>query len=353
MMIFLYFVVRKKIMSCKFRHGFLEANSSSGESISDLANGEFDYALLSLSWDKRCLCVTNADKLKAQHCNLIIPSLRDQSGLMDKHEPLLIDYAKDVGNYKEIHGDTSDVINMWVQLEKNVFNVYKEVGRPLKVFIDLSTCVRYLALGLISKFMNLGVVKEVSVFYAEGKYPDEINPEDQYELFTAGGWDVLTVPGLEGEWDPNKERLYFVSVGFEGSKTLRLISREEPDKVSLLFPDPGVREQYVIRTLERNEALIKRFQISDNCIVRSSAGNAVEGWKRLTNASIEKPEQNNVFYVCCGTKPQSLAFALRAIVLQYPALLYIKPDRHRVLEVDALGVYWRYDIKDMSSIQDG
>lgn len=215
----------------------------------------------------------------------------------------------------------------------------------------MSACPRYLSFGLMSQAIGAGIADEVSLVYAEGNYPEEKSEEDRHELFTAGGWDVLPVPGLEGEWDPDKKRFYLVSVGFEGSKTLRLVSREEPDEVSILFPEPGVKPEYAVRTGKRNEPLFRRFRIAADHIIRANAGDAIEAWSNLAQASIENPEDQNVYYVCCGTKSHSLALALRALVLRYPALLYIVPDRHRVVDITPLGIYWRFNIRDMSSLR--
>ena len=191
---------------------------------------------------------------------------------------------------------------------------------------------------------------EVAVFYAEGDYPEETTELQKHELFTAGGWDVIPIPSVEGEWSPEKERAYLVSVGFEGSKTLRLISRAEPDLVYVLLPDPGVKEEYVARALAQNSSLIDMLRDESEDIVRANAGDAIEAWKKLDEAAVEDRRAANFYYACCGTKPHSLALALRASVLKHPAVLYIVPDRHKVVDVRPLGVYWRFDLRDMTSL---
>ena len=337
-------------MKSEWRHGYLYGSSERSESVRDSVHGQFDFALLSSSWDKRCLSVIEADKLRATRCIVFLPSLRDDLGLRDRHDPLLVQFADSIGTCQELRGNSSDIEGLWNALADRVDAMRKTLARPLRIFIDLSTCPRFLSLGLLSHTLLSGVAHEITVYYAEGRYPEEQREEDQHELFTAGGWNVLPVAKLEGEWNPDKRRAYLVSVGFEGSKTLRLVSREEPDEVSLLFPDPGVKDEYVKRAWERNRALIERFRIPETKIIRSNAGDAIDAWKQLDLAALDLPDEQNVYYICCGTKAHSLALALRAVVLRYPALLYIVPDRHRVLNVEPLGVYWRYDLKDMSSL---
>lgn len=338
-------------MNSHFRHSFLKGESTKSKNIDELVNGKYDFGLFSSSWDKRCLCITNTSGLSVNYCTVVVPKLRDDLGFMDKHDPLLSEFTNSIGESHILSGDTSNPSALWDKVEERLLKVYKKIGNPLKVFIDLSASVRYLTLGVLSIGLQKGLVEQITFFYAEGEYPQEKSKQDKHELFTSGGWDVKPVPGLFGEWDPDKDRHYFVSIGFEGSKTLRLVSREEPDKVSLLFPEPGFKGEYVDRTYERNQALIDKYQIQETNILRSSAGDAIEGWKLLTESEIEDVDRSNVYYVCCGTKPHSLSLALRALISRNPALLYVSPDRHRVVDVDPNGVFWRYDLKDMSAME--
>lgn len=120
----------------------------------------------------------------------------------------------------------------------------------------------------------------------------------------------------------------------------------------MLFPDPGFKKEYVKRTYKHNEPLIKGYQISEeNNIVKAYAGDAIEGWKNLSKSDIENINKNNVYYLCCGTKPHSLSLALRCLILHNPTLLYIRPDKHRVVNIHPTDVYWTYEVKDMSSIK--
>lgn len=340
-------------MSKQFRQGFLAGTSTRGESVTQVVHGEFDFSLFSSSWDERCLSVTAANMLKSRQCAVFIPSLRDDLGLMDRHDLLLLQYAAQIGECSELRGDSAHLEPIWQNLLAHVRNAHRELERPLRLFVDLSTCPRFLSMGLIAYTLYHGIADEISCYYAEGDYPEEQSEEDQHELFTAGGWDAVPVPSLEGEWDPGKQRAYVVSVGFEGSKTLRLVSREEPDTIAVLFPDPGVKQDYAERTRRLNTPLFERFRIQEQQVVRASAGDAIEAWEQLDHFQFECRDEQNLYYICCGTKAHTLAMTLRAIVLRYPAVLYVVPDRHRVAEVKPLGVYWRFDIADMSSVRVG
>ena len=86
-------------------------------------------------------------------------------------------------------------------------------------------------------------------------------------------------------------------------------------------------------------------------IVRAPAGDAVKAWKQLDDAGLERPTEENTYYLCSGTKPHALALGLRAMVLEYPTVLYNIPDEHKVTKTIPRGRYWRYDITDVTSIK--
>jgi hypothetical protein len=152
-----------------------------------------------------------------------------------------------------------------------------------------------------------------------------------------------------GECDPEKDRHYFVSVGFEGSKTLRVVTRAEPDHVSVLFPDPGYESDYVATTTRNNSELMNQFSVPGSRIVKAPAGDSIAAWEAMGGIDLDDPVKYNVYYICCGTKSHSLALALRAMALGYPTVLYNKPDRHRESIIIPSGKYWRFDIVDLSA----
>jgi hypothetical protein len=340
-------------MTGRFRDGYISGESMQATSVSDVANGHFDVALFASSWDSRCLCVTGSSGLRAERAIVLLFTQKDSLGFRLKHDEQLLSYVKRAATEVALIREASSALD---QIRRSIMATVREAlqaaGRPLRIFVDLSTCPRFYALDLLATCIKRGIAERVSIFYAEGKYPEEKTAADQYELFTAGGWNAAPIPALRGEWDPNKRRSYLVSIGFEGAKTLRLISRAEPDHVSVLFPDPGVYPEYVERTRKNNEQLFRSYAIRENQIVRAPAGDAIAAWRGLTEAALEKESRDNVYYVCCGTKPHSVALGLRALAAGYAAVLYIVPDRHKVVDTTPKGVYWRFDVQDVTAISE-
>ncbi len=339
------------MLSTEFNSEFLKARSFSSHLIKDVYQGTFDLLIVTSSWDKRCISITESDDISAKYGVVLLFSDRDDLGLRDKHDPILREFvSQNCSSYFEIEGDSEDLKTIWDNISHLLAKAFEELGKPLNVFVDLSTCPRYYSLGVLTFGITTGLVGQITYGYSEGKYPEESEEMDRHEMFTKGGWNAVPIPSVEGEWETDKGLTYLVSVGFEGSKTHRLVSRAEPDNVCVLFPDPPVVSGYVERTLHNNRAFFEHFNVKEEDLILAQAGDAIAAWANVSSAIQERGLEENCFAICCGTKPHSLGLALSTIATPGIALLYIVPDRHLVVDVSASGVYWRYEIRDASAI---
>ncbi|MDA0919256.1 MAG: hypothetical protein O2945_09320, partial [Planctomycetota bacterium] len=157
-------------------------------------------------------------------------------------------------------------------------------------------------------------------------------------------------PCLRYPWILQPNRMYVVAVGFEGNKTLRLCERREADSVHVLLPDPGVSPEYVDLTRMRNAALVDRFGIADQDLLRANAADAIEAWKVLSEKNVEQFDRYEVEYLCCGTKPHSLGIALRSLCVRHGVVSDVVADERIAADVEPAGVYWRYDIRNLSAL---
>ena len=170
-----------------------------------MIQGEYDLVVLASSWDRRSICLAKAGEIHAAQGILFLFSKRDDLGLRDNHDQILCDFMKDnFAEHKTFLGESSDFRDLWAEFEKHIIDNCSRLGRPLRILVDLSTIPRYFSVGLLARSMRIGLAEHVSFFYAEGTYPDESNDEEKHDLFTAGGWDAVAIPGLEGDWDPEK-----------------------------------------------------------------------------------------------------------------------------------------------------
>lgn len=335
-------------MSVTFRQGYLKGTSVKSNYPTQLLRGDYDLILLTSSWDARCVSITQCEELTTTLSLALFFDVRDRNGLRDRHDPQIESFCEGrSGEYIPIKGSSTEVGTFWQKIEQHIRQLRRLKKRSLKVLIDLSACPRYYSLGVLSLCLSERLADSISIFYAEGLYKED---GGHALVFTGGRWRLVPVPYLSGLCDPGKERFYLISIGFEGTKTLRAIAQADPDRVSLLFPNPGYRPEYVEMTRRSNAELIKEYRIPEEQIVETNAGDAIAACKALDDRSLDRPADENSYYLCCGTKPHSLALALRGLALEYPAVLYNIPDEHVVHETEPSGTFWRFDIWDLSAL---
>lgn len=335
------------IKQTEFCAGFIQATSYRAESVDELIDGEFDLGVIVSSWDKRATSLTMATNIDVRHWIHLSFIRKDSYGLQDAHHREILQF---LGNNLERTTscvvDSLDIDSAWTELWARIRSVCVTIGRPLRLLFDLSVCPRYLALASFATLVGNGLLDTVTFHYAEGAYPIGGRRE---LLFTGGRWNPVGVQGLCNVVMPDRKRLYVVSVGFEGDMTLRTVTRSDPDRVSLLFPDPGTRTEYVQVARDANSELIQSYLIPEAEIARAAAGDAVQAWKSLSEKAFERPDEN-VSYLCCGTKPHALALSLRCLSRGDGTVLYNRPEDHLVVEAVPSGVFWRFDCRDVACL---
>ena len=335
-------------MKTDFRHGWLKG-SSERFGVGTVTKEHFDILICASSWDSRCVAVTNETGLTADHSLLVLFASRDHSGLRDAHDPKLEEFCrKHTSTIHIVKGSSAIVDGLWTQIHNILVSISSELGRRIKILIDISTLPRFLTGALLKMGLARSLCSKIKIFYSEGVYKGV--PGDLQGVFTGERWRFVPITGLEGHYYPDKSRFYLVSVGFEGNKTLRYVSRSEPDRVSLLFSDPGFEPEYAARARHNNRELMDYYHIPPEQSAAAHAGDAIAAWKELTIRNFERFEQENVSYLCCGTKPHSLALILRALVLPSAEVLYNVPDIHKVIDTESTGFNWTYDLEDITLI---
>jgi hypothetical protein len=328
----------------------IEARSRSGDSAGDLLKGHFDAIVLTSSWDSRCLSITAVDQVSADLGICALFENRGELGLRDEHDPRVLGWLGERSErLVKVEGASENLADIWGQILGPLRAQLREKNRPLRVLVDLSTCPRYYAAGLLSSGLEHGIFSAATFFYAEAAYTEQTKLGSVVKPFTGGRWRSVPVPDRMGIYSPTKRRFYMVSVGFEGAKTFTAVNRADPDRVALLFPRPGFRPEYEKLCSEQSDQLIEEYLIAPELTVEAPAGDMVKAWQRLTERGIERPEEENTFYLCSGTKPHTLALTLRAYALGTPTVLYNRPDTHIETVTEPSGVFWTYEITDRTA----
>jgi hypothetical protein len=276
-------------------------------------------------------------------------AIRDQQGLRDKHDAELSAYLSQMAkHFHVIKGSSSAIEGLWSDIKNRLVEITNRLNRPISILLDISTLPRFLAGAVLALGLKHGLASRITGFYAEGTYDSSTG--DLQGVFTGERWRFVPIPGLEGRYDPVKKRFFLLSLGFEGSKTLRYLSTQEPDRVSVLFADPGFEQGYAERSRVNNAALLEYFHIPPEQIAAAHAGNAVAAWAELCTRQLEKFSSENVSYICCGTKPHSFALMLRALSVKSATVLYNVPDLHRVINTVPTGYVWTYELTDVTRL---
>jgi hypothetical protein len=216
--------------------------------------------------------------------------------------------------------------------------------------VDLSACPRYYSLGVISGLIKVSASSEICVLYTEGEYDRaEYEKEVADVPFSLGRWSNLPIPFLHGEINPSRRRHYVVSLGFEGIKTARVLSRDDPERITVMYPIPGVLAEYDDEVRRRNADILDRFKIPSDQILSAPAGDAVWVWREVTRASQSWDPDEDVYFLCCGTKAHSLGMALHTLLAETPTVLYNVPERHSYVGVKPSGQFAVFKISDLSA----
>jgi hypothetical protein len=334
----------------EFSDGFIAARSVKATDPNLLWQGSFDFGLVGSSWDKRCTAISRCHSIRFESSVIVKPLTATPSAVLEAHHTNVHDFCSSNSELCNVLETDTETLNATYERIRSLF--WSAVGdrdraTPARIFIDVSTCPRFLSLALLREALLSGIVSEVCLGYSEGKYPTAKPSYNGLEeiAFSDGAFQAIPVPGYYGEFEPSRGKLFIVSLGFDGWKTLNLLIRKEPERVLALLASPGGAEDYEDRALAANSALIERFRLTDEGILKATSGDAVEAWRRITEASLENLEEENIYYLCSGNKPHSIAFALRALSLESPTLLYNSPSKYLPLEIDFNGTFWMYSIK--------
>lgn len=335
-------------MGMRFRYGYIDAESSSVEQPGELKLGTFDVLITAANWDSRSTWLLGIGDLNAKLGIMIKYDRQDPEGRQVHHEEQLLAYLRSrCVETAEIRECSREVETLWRRLYEAIRADAPVSPKRLRICFDITTIPRYCFLAALAGCIGSGLAESIVFLYAEGDYGD---PNGASYTFHEGDWRSVAIPFLKQPDEPSKAKYVLVSVGFEGTRTLRVISDEEPKRISVLFPDPGVKPEYVDHAWRENMELFDDFLVPEGQIIRAHAGDAIEAWKRLHEFSLERPAEESIYYLSCGTKSHALALGLRAMVTRYGTALYYIPEDHTVTDVKAAGVYWRYDIRDLSAI---
>jgi len=327
----------------------IKGKSHFSESINGLPiKPDYDHCIVCSSWDNRCLTLTKSSINDANEVTLIIFDNKDVNGKRDANDIELRKWAEQKFNKINIlNGESVAVEECFSKLADLLLKSYLNLGRPLNILFDLSTCPRYIPLSTLARGFDLGFIKYIDFTYRECIYPTSekgiVTGEEEIK-FTKGQWSTIPISGLTSNASPSAMTEYIVSLGFEGNKTLQVINKADPEFVKVLTPNPGFVEDYNSRVIDDNAELLSTFSIDPNHFINATAGDAIEAWDMVDNYRNVSNKLNNYVYLCAGTKAHSLALTLSALCSDNTSVLYNLPLEHSYVDISMTDKYWLYSI---------
>jgi hypothetical protein len=313
-------------------------NESWHDDAKNVVTGEYDLALVAAGWDSRCLSILESETFSSEHGIVIFYADKGKSGRSVSNETLLRDGMTRRCDLPPqiIEVDSSDALSTWRRVRREIVDIYKSANRPLRVLIDISTLPRYISMSLLGFGEKSGIFSEITIYYqAATEYSLGTSTDDL--VFSAGELRPMPVIGLGTPGLARGASHLIVSVGFDGSKISRLVDSLEPDRLSLLFAEPGTSRTNERLAREQNRELINSYRVPASQIFSSAASSIQQTVSRLIEVTAEpfnrKDGRSEVRSILvCGTKTHAIAIAIYALSVPIKNVYYAQPKSHREVE---------------------
>jgi hypothetical protein len=322
-------------------------------------DGSFDLFIFTVGWEERCTKIIyhNSDEFLFDKGILLSFINNGKKGWNPKYLKKIRDFVKKqkkkqysrvileslVPNYSGL----TDICRVFKMIKIKQQNLH----RPLKIGFDISSCPRVVFLQILHYCIENDITQSISFFYAEGIYDFDISND---EVFVAGDWDTIAIPGYSGKNINLQRKDYFIlSFGFEQKGYLGWIEEcDTLNKVGVLFPHPPYIPKYDKIGRERLKKFKMRLDLNNEnkklLYAEAKAGDAIDAWKKFDLLLAEKNDYN-VTFLPYGPKPHSLAMGLRCLLNENFVLIYrISSKGYHEIDVKPLGKIWRYEIKNLA-----
>lgn len=304
-------------------------------------DGDYDFILSAASWDVRCVrMMDHCTNLRTSFLAIVEYANQGTSGRSGSHLALLKSQADAVSDHPPavLRLDSEDILSSWRTLRVLLQDIFRNIGRPLRLLVDLTSLPRYLSLGLLGYGLTSGFAVELDYYYARA-LSYETGP--LFDSFTSGRWLPWPIVGLGRPTRARSRTHLVVSAGMEGAKTRKLVNALEPDRISVVFSSPGASEEVERRSRLENQSLIDAYlvppeQVLDLPLSVPEAHAALEELRRPELEAHEAfPEVTS--FLLCGSKPHALAMAIASMREGCGDVLYVRPEAHEETSAVEIG----------------
>lgn len=171
--------------------------------------------------------------------------------------------------------------------------------------------------------------------------------------FSDGTRSDIYIPGYYGGVDHNKPTLFIFLIGFEGSRSLKILQENEPDEAIVIVADPGYEKANAEFSLVKNSHFLMEvgIDVQDNSIaqkrlIRLPIYDIGKVCETIIKIYSDHKDRYSIRLVPLGPKPHAIGAALAAICQPEMSVMYQVPKKYVLSETKSSGEYWLYRINE-------
>lgn len=316
----------------------IEVWKSESANISD----KYDLAVVFNSFDSRSLEYSNLFSNKPFKYSIIISF---QSDKVQKRQNLQkhLQYMEVLSNNHPIVIEDIDIFDYHKNLN-HIFSIIpsETIGLKSKWFIDISGVPTIYTIAILKKMRMTFPTPELHCLNVSGEYKSDVPTHKQ---FTGGYSREIYVPYYSGNPDFSKPWRYVFLLGWEGTRSLSVLKKCEPDFVDVVITNPGYKDGYEKRVLENNKSFLFECRVSEDNYIEVDAGNPVQLIREIESIYNKTKRQFNICIVPLGVKPHGLGAGLFGCINNDVSVMYHVPKKYKLHEIERGKYIWLYKIK--------
>lgn len=283
-----------------------------------------DIFICCASFEERCLgSLRKLSDYRANQSFLFIYS--HESERRNKHLKEMRKHLSYIGNFEEVTTEEDNPITAVQHVTTRIEQQISNVSDPA-ISLDISTLTKRHLL-LLLKILDLrGLLSHTRLIYTEPK--DYITDLDQPLSF--GLKKISLIPTFVGQYDPSKDLLLVIFLGYEGDRAMALLENIDPNRCIVVIPKPAYHPEWEGRTEKMNSTILRALSEEN---VRYADSRSPTKVAQQLEATLSEPERSlekyNHFIAPLGTKPQTVGIYL--YTTWHPdsaSIIYVAPLRH-------------------------
>lgn len=321
--------------------------------VDKINDDDFDIFFYVVGWESRFDEIVNrlSDSFTSEKnivcsfTNGYIPEKRskfiEKLNLHTSTESELVEFEFEYPKFNEFNNKINQIIYTELELKQ----------RPLKIGFEMSSCPRYYFLSVFSLCIAKNYTSNFSLFYSEGEYLSIEDDNDFDDFFNSYGDNTEIIPN-SGSTMKDGRTIFVFSLGFESKFIIDEITQNDPDHVIFLCANPGYTPEYGEKVENEIKRIVKFCELPSKMYTEdnATAGDAISAWQQLEENRIGELKDVNIVHYVIGTKPHCLAMTLNGLVNGNTTVKYRVAKKYKKMDVKPNGVFWRYDIVNLSVV---